>query len=144
MNAPATIASLPDTQSRTDYRGLRIDAVADKAMRFPVTIRTGHRLLPTIATFSMAVDLPAVTKGTHMSRFIELLEEQTGRWTSRDSQFLYFVRKTAPISGVASQTSLCPCSKEISAYGAHNQRSLISIEAELSGEMAIEDLIAIA
>src|SRR5678815_5329026 len=78
MNAPATIASLPDIQSRTDYRGLRIDAVAVKAVRFPVTIRTGHRLLPTIATFSMAVDLPAVTKGTHMSRFIELLEAQTG------------------------------------------------------------------
>jgi len=190
MNAPA-IASLPDIQSRTDYRGLRIDAVGIRAVRFPVTIRAGHRLLPTIATFSMAVDLPAVTKGTHMSRFIELLEAQTGAMDQQrfkqlliemlerlearsgtvDMQFPYFVRKTAPISGATSQldyevcwqgsiseggrysfrmhvtvpaTSLCPCSKEISAYGAHNQRSMISIEAELSGEMAIEELIAIA
>jgi GTP cyclohydrolase FolE2 len=102
---------------------------------------------------------------------IEMLERLETRSGTVDMQFLYLVRKTAPISGVASQldyevcwqgsmsddgryafrmhvtvpaTSLCPCSKEISAYGAHNQRSLISIEAELSGEMAIEDLIAIA
>jgi GTP cyclohydrolase IB len=86
-------------------------------------------------------------------------------------RFPYFARKTAPVSGVQSQldyevcwrasacegephefsmrvtvpaTSLCPCSKEISAYGAHNQRSHISIEAVLAGEMPIAELIAIA
>jgi MptA/FolE2 family GTP cyclohydrolase len=48
------------------------------------------------------------------------------------------MRVTVPV------TSLCPCSKEISAYGAHNQRSHISIEAELAGDMTIEELIAIA
>jgi GTP cyclohydrolase IB len=191
MNAPEKIALLPDIQSQVDNRDLRIDAVGVNRVRYPMTIRAGKRLLPTIATLSMTVGLPAVTKGTHMSRFIELLEAQTealdqerfkmillnmlerleARSGSIEMRFPYFVKKTAPISGVQSQldyevcwrgsvsnerrysfwmhvtvpaTSLCPCSKEISAYGAHNQRSHISIEAELTGEMAIEELIAIA
>jgi GTP cyclohydrolase FolE2 len=191
MNAPETIALLPDIQSRADNRDLRIDAVGISGVRYPMTIRAGERLLPTIATLSMTVGLAAVTKGTHMSRFIELLEARTealdqegfkgmlldmlerleARSGAIEMRFPYFVRKSAPVSGVQSQldyevcwrgsvsdegrysfwmhvtvpaTSLCPCSKEISAYGAHNQRSNISIEAELAGEMAIEDLIAIA
>jgi GTP cyclohydrolase FolE2 len=137
------------------------------------------------------VGLPAVTKGTHMSRFIELLEARTEALDqagfkailldmlerleactgSIEMRFPYFVRKTAPVSGAQSlldyevrwrgsvsdegrysfrmhvtvpATSLCPCSKEISAYGAHNQRSHISIEAELEDKMTIEELIAIA
>lgn len=191
MNAPEKIAFLPDIQSQVDNRDLRIDAVGINAVRYPMTIRAGKRLLPTIATLSMTVSLPAVTKGTHMSRFIELLEARTealdqggfkailldmlerleARSGAIEMRFPYFMRKTAPASGVQSQldyevcwrgsisddgrysfwmhvtvpaTSLCPCSKEISAYGAHNQRSHISIEAELAGEMAIEELIAIA
>lgn len=156
-----------------------------------MTVRAGKRLVPTIATLSMSVGLSAVTKGTHMSRFIELLEaraealDQHGframlldmlkrleaRSGAIEIRFPYFVRKSAPVSGVQSYldyeacwrgsvsdegrysfrmqvmvpaTSLCPCSKEISAYGAHNQRSHIRIEAELADEMAIEELIAIA
>lgn len=191
MNAPEKIAFLPDIQSQVDNRDLRIDAVGINAVRYPMTIRAGKRLLPTIATLSMTVSLPAISKGTHMSRFIELLEAQTdaldqggfkailldmlerleARSGAIEMRFPYFVRKTAPVSGVQSQldyevcwrgsvsdaerysfwmhvtvpaTSLCPCSKEISAYGAHNQRSHISIEAELAGKMAIEELIAIA
>ncbi len=191
MNAPEKIAFLPDIQSQVDCRDLRIDAVGVNAVRYPMTIRAGKRLLPTIATVTMTVSLPAVTKGTHMSRFIELLEARTealdpegfktvlfdmlerldARSGSIEMRFPYFVRKTAPVSGVQSQldyevcwrgsvsdegrylfrmhvtvpaTSLCPCSKEISAYGAHNQRSHISIEAELAGRMEIEELIAIA
>ncbi len=191
MKAPERIAMLPDVQSRTDSRDMHIDAVGIKSVRSPVTIRAGERLLPTIATFCMTVGLSAVRKGTHMSRFIELLEAQTRALDQREFKLLlfdmlarlnarsgtiemrfpYFVRKTAPVSRVQSQldyevcwrgrvsdegrysfwmhvtvpaTSLCPCSKEISAYGAHNQRSQISIEAELGGEMAIEELIAIA
>jgi GTP cyclohydrolase IB len=159
--------------------------------RYPITIRAGERLIATIATLSMTVGLSAVTKGTHMSRFIELLEAQTEALDQRkfkaillnmlerlearsgaiEMRFPYFVKKTAPVSGVPSQldyeacwrgsvseegqysfrmhvtvpaTSLCPCSKEISAYGAHNQRSHISIEAEVAGEMAIDELITIA
>ena len=191
MNALETIAMLPDVQSRADSRELRIDAVGIKSVRTPVTIRSGERLSPTIATFSMTVGLPAVTKGTHMSRFIELLELQTGaldqqgfrlllldmlaRLDARsgmiEMRFPYFVSKRAPVSRVASRldyevcwrarvsdegrysfwmhvtvpaTSLCPCSKEISAYGAHNQRSRISIDAELADSLAVEELIAIA
>jgi GTP cyclohydrolase IB len=191
MNALETIAMLPDVQSRADSRELRIDAVGIKSVRTPVMIRSGERLSPTIATFSMTVGLPAVTKGTHMSRFIELLELQTGaldqqgfrlllldmlaRLDARsgmiEMRFPYFVSKRAPVSRVASRldyevcwrarvsdegrysfwmhvtvpaTSLCPCSKEISAYGAHNQRSRISIDAELADSLAVEELIAIA
>lgn len=191
MNAPDRFLFLPDIQSQVDNRDLRIDAVGIKGVRYPMTIRAGKRLLPTIATLSMTVGLPAVTKGTHMSRFIELLEAQTealdqkgfktilldmlerleARSGAIEMRFPYFVKKTAPVSGVESQldyevcwrgsvsgegrysfwmhvtvpaTSLCPCSKEISAYGAHNQRSHIGIETEVAGEMPIEELIAIA
>ena len=156
-----------------------------------MTIRAGKRPQSTIATLSMTVRLAAATKGTHMSRFIELLEAQSGpldqdgfknlllgmverleaRSGSIEMRFPYFVKKSAPVSGVQSQldyevcwrasvsddgrysfwmdvtvpaTSLCPCSKEISAYGAHNQRSHIRIEAETTGELTLEELIAIA
>ena len=101
----------------------------------------------------------------------EMLERLEARTGTIEMRFPYFVRKVAPVSGVQSQldyevcwrgsvsddgrylfrmhvtvpaTSLCPCSKEISAYGAHNQRSHISVDAELAGEMAIEELIVIA
>lgn len=191
MNAPEKFAFLPDIQSLVDSRDLRIDAVGINGVRYPMTIQAGGKLVPTIAMLSMTVGLSAATKGTHMSRFIELLEARTealdqagfqallldmlerldARSGSIDMRFPYFVRKTAPVSGVQSRldyevcwrgsvaedghysfwmhvtvpaTSLCPCSKEISAYGAHNQRSHIGIEAELAGEMAIEELIAIA
>ena len=191
MNAPLKTALLPDIQSQMDDRDLRIDAVGVSEVRYPVTIRTRSGLQPTVASLSLTVSLPAGRKGTHMSRFIELLEaraepmDQDGfksalldmlaRLDARsgriDMRFPYFVKKAAPVSGVQSQldyevcwrvsvsdlgrhsfrmrvtvpaTSLCPCSKEISAYGAHNQRSHISIDAELEGELEIEDLIAIA
>lgn len=190
MNAPEKI-TLHDVQSQLDSRNIRIDAVGIKGMRYPVTIQVGEKLVQTIATLSMTVGLAAIAKGTHMSRFIELLEAQTGALDTLrfkgivfdmldrleahsgaiEMRFPYFVKKTAPISGVQSQldyevcwkgsvsddgrysfwmhvmvpaTSLCPCSKEISDYGAHNQRSCISIKAELVGEMAIEELIGIA
>ncbi len=190
MNAPARIA-LPDMQARPDTRNTSIDAVGIKGVRYPLTISSAGRCLPTIATLSMTVGLAAATKGTHMSRFIELLEAQTqpldqGNFKrmvfdmlerlrashgTLEIQFPYFVRKAAPVSGVQSQldhevswlgtvapdgeylfamhvtvpaTSLCPCSKEISKYGAHNQRTHISIRASLASDMAIEDLIAVA
>lgn len=189
MNAPEKLAFLPDIQSQADNRHLRIDAVGVNRVRYPITIRSDERLQPTIATLSMTVGLPAATKGTHMSRFIELLEARTEALDQAgfkailldmlkrleavsgaiEMRFPYFVRKIAPVSGVQSQldyeicwrasvsdagrysfwmhvtvpaTSLCPCSKEISAYGAHNQRSHISIDAELAGEMTIEELIS--
>ena len=188
MNTRDPNFSLPDIQSRPDQRELRIDAVGIKGVRYPVTIRSGGGQHATVASFSMTVGLAAQVKGTHMSRFIELLEahgqplDQAGFMAMLDAmlarlgagsgaiemRFPYFVRKRAPVSAVSSlldhdvrwraerseggrrsfrmevtvaATSLCPCSKEISAYGAHNQRSHITIAAELDGEMAIEVLV---
>ncbi|MGE5652297.1 GTP cyclohydrolase FolE2 [Noviherbaspirillum sp. UKPF54] len=190
MNAPERLF-LPDIQSQHDPRNMPINAVGIKGVRYPVVLATADGQAPTVATFSMTVELPASAKGTHMSRFIELLEAQTApldqhgfkslllRMLERldaasgtiEMRFPYFIRKTAPISGVQSlldldacwkisrttdgrirsrmqvvvaATSLCPCSKEISAYGAHNQRSHITIDAELAREMTIEELVAIA
>ena len=190
MNAPERIG-LPDIQSQIDGRDIGIDAVGVKDVRYPVTISTVSGPLPTIAVWSMTVGLHAAAKGTHMSRFIEILEAHAGplspprframvfhmierldaRSGTVEMRFPHFVKKAAPVSGVQSRldydvrwrgsvandgaysfrmkiivpaTSLCPCSKEISEYGAHNQRSHITIEAELEGEMAIEELIAIA
>jgi GTP cyclohydrolase FolE2 len=190
MNAPERI-SLPDVQSLPDGRDIGIDAVGVSDVRYPLTLLSGGRAVATVATLAMTVTLPATSKGTHMSRFIELLEMQTdaldqagfralviamlrrldARSGAIEMRFPYFVRKTAPISGVRSQldhdvrwrgsiagdgaysfrmsvavpaTSLCPCSKEISAYGAHNQRSRITIDVELVDDMTIEELIAVA
>ena len=191
MNAPKRIRFLPDIQSQVDTRDLSIDAVGIKSIRHPIKIQAGDRLVPTIGLFLMTVGLPAAATGTHMSRFIELLEAQTeplnqegfktmqlemlerleARTGTIEMRFPYFARKVAPVSGAKSHldcevcwrggvsdegrylfrmhvtvpvTSLCPCSKAISTYGAHNQRSHISVEAELAGEMAIDELIAIA
>ncbi len=192
MNTRDNSFLLPDVQAQPDLRDLRIDAVGVKGVRYPMTIRSGARTLPTIATLAMTVALPAAAKGTHMSRFIELLEAQgaqaidaarfkaavfdmlerlEARSGSIEMRFTWFVRKTAPVSGVTSlldcevwwtgavdaagrytfrikitvpATSLCPCSRDISDYGAHNQRSHIGIDAELAGDMEIDELVAIA
>ena len=144
----------------------------------------------TVATFKMYVNLPHNFKGTHMSRFVEILNrhereisvesfgkmlvEMTERLAATsgliEMSFPYFVMKKAPVSGVESlmnyqatifgehtegntevwlkvvvpTTSLCPCSKEISDYGAHNQRSHITITARLTEHMWLEELIEVA
>jgi GTP cyclohydrolase FolE2 len=191
MHAQQRRALLPDIQSRADSRGLALDEVGVKGVRHPVVIQTRGGPQPTVATLTMTVALPASAKGTHMSRFVEVLAAHTGPLDQAgfqalvrdmlqrldadagavDMAFPCFIRKTAPVSGERSLldydvvwhgevshegayrfrvrvtvpvTSLCPCSKEISDYGAHNQRSLISIEAELAQEMALEDLVAVA
>lgn len=190
MNAPDRLI-LADIQSQPDSRNIRIDSVGIKGVRYPVTLLSNGASTPTVATFAMTVSLPPAVKGTHMSRFIELLEAHADAFTQQgfmamasamlkkleaqsgtiEMRFPYFIRKSAPVSGVQSlldleatwrasvsdngkstfemqvivpATSLCPCSKEISAYGAHNQRSHISIDATINDEMAIEELIAIA
>jgi len=182
---------LPDIQSQPDARQIGIAAVGVKRVRYPVTLLVDGRLVPTVATLSMTVGLSAAAKGTHMSRFLEILERQAEPLTQPrfqamtidmldrlnahsgtvEMRFPYFVRKAAPISGVPSYvdydvrwrgtvapdgpysfwmqvivpaTSLCPCSKQISDYGAHNQRSHIVIDAHVEGEMRIEELIASA
>jgi GTP cyclohydrolase IB len=183
---------LDDTQSLPDARHLPIQRVGIKALRYPIQIVTpSGEVHGTVATFSMYVGLPEQVKGTHMSRFIQLLEEQRAPISSQnflaleklmrerldaatsylEMSFPYFRRKAAPVSGVESLldsdvrmivettaahgtrltievvapvTSLCPCSKKISDYGAHNQRSHITIRAEGSTALSIDSLIDIA
>ena len=184
-------SGLPDIQARPDHRNLPIEAVGIKGVRYPVTIASGGDCVPTIATFAMTVALAPTAKGTHMSRFIELLEshreplDQPGfrrllhamlgrlgaHSGSIEMRFPWFARKAAPVSGAQSlldyevlwratldaagdyrlalhvlvpATSLCPCSKEISRYGAHNQRSHIGIEVELGSGLEIHELVGIA
>ncbi len=184
--------TLDDTQSLPDARHLPIQRVGIKALRYPMQIVTSAgEVQGTVATFAMYVGLPEQVKGTHMSRFIQLLEEQRAPISSQsfltleklmrerlgattsylEMSFPYFRRKAAPVSGVESLldsdvkmiiettaalgtrltievvapvTSLCPCSKQISDYGAHNQRSHITIRAEGSTALTIDSLIDIA
>ena len=183
--------ALDDIQSLPDTRRLPIQRVGIKALRYPVRIvATGGEVQGTVATFSMYVGLSAQVKGTHMSRFVELLEAQPAALSPHsflaleklmrerleaetgylEMSFPYFRRKAAPVSGaeslldsdvklivettargtrltievVAPVTSLCPCSKKVSDYGAHNQRSHITIRAEGSAQLSIDSLIDIA
>ncbi|PKO88735.1 MAG: GTP cyclohydrolase I FolE2 [Betaproteobacteria bacterium HGW-Betaproteobacteria-10] len=191
MNAPETFF-LPDVQAAADIRQLAIQQVGIKGLRYPLELESGSgEVLNTIAHLTMTVGLPPEVKGTHMSRFVELLEGRQGALTQDglfrmladmllrlDAQsgriemsFPYFIRKMAPVSGVeslldydvtliieqlsgqraslslrvvAAVTSLCPCSKKISEYGAHNQRSHITLEAKLRARMDIEELVRLA
>lgn len=184
--------NIPDVQNSADTRQIAINKVGIKSIRHPIKVQdksTGVQ--HTIAMFNMYVGLPHNFKGTHMSRFVELLEGRSGKLTQEglflmmeemllrldaesgriELAFPYFIRKKAPVSGVeslldydatliidkrpgeytsltlrvvAAVTSLCPCSKKISDYGAHNQRSHITLEARLRESMAIEELVRIA
>ncbi|GLU32222.1 GTP cyclohydrolase FolE2 [Trinickia caryophylli] len=182
---------MPDVQSSVDTRQIAIQRVGVKGVRHPLTVRTLRGdAQPTVGTWNLDVHLPADQKGTHMSRFVALLEDGCAPLDSATMRamlaamlekleasagrievtFPYFVSKTAPVSGVSSLldyevtmtgelrdgalraflqvlvpvTSLCPCSKEISQYGAHNQRSHVTIRAELAADMPAEELIRIA
>jgi GTP cyclohydrolase FolE2 len=84
MNALAQIAVLPDVQSRPDYRALSIEAAGIRDLRYPVIVQSSRQSQATIATFSMSVGLAAATKGTHMSRFVELLDSQTQHQLNRE------------------------------------------------------------
>jgi GTP cyclohydrolase I len=183
-------ASVEDVQGRADTRRIAIDRVGIRNIRHPIKLRDRSGVQQqSVASFEMYVDLPHDLKGTHMSRFVELLhgidelsverfglllaqmterlEAERGFITVR---FPLFVTKRAPVSGVTSLmdyevtligeralkhnrislqvvvpvTSLCPCSKKISERGAHNQRSHITLTAEVREPVWIEDLIDIA
>ena len=188
--ARAPLAEVEDVQGRADTRRLPINRVGVKDISHPVRVKdrsAGEQ--HTIATFNMYVSLPHNFKGTHMSRFVEILHTEReisvesframlATMTERleantghiEMSFPFFVMKRAPVSGVESLmdyhasligerrgghtemwvkvvvpvTSLCPCSKRISAYGAHNQRSHVTITARLRDHMWIEELIEIA
>ncbi|MCI0400903.1 MAG: GTP cyclohydrolase FolE2 [Gammaproteobacteria bacterium] len=189
MNRPIPLISpIADLQSRTDTRQIPIDKVGIKDIRHPIVIadRAG-REQHTVATFNMYVNLPHSFKGTHMSRFVEILNNNEYEITVKsfkqmiremsqllkaesghiEMSFPYFVTKSAPVSGVKSLldyevtfigqtvnneptvlvkvvvpiTTLCPCSKEISEYGAHNQRSHVTVCVRTRDFIWIEELI---
>lgn len=182
--------NIPDVQSSEDLRHLAIDRVGIKSIRHPVKVadKSGG-VQHTVAVFNMYVHLPHNFKGTHMSRFVEILNGRA-REISVESfesmlrqmiqkleaesgyiemSFPYFVNKAAPVSGVMSLldydvtfigsiekgkysfkmkvlvpvTSLCPCSKKISEYGAHNQRSHVTVTACTNDFVWIEDIVRI-
>lgn len=186
---PNDLHTIPDVQSSEDTRRLAINKVGIKSIRHPVKVRDRNGgVQHTVAMFNMYVGLPHHFKGTHMSRFVEILngreheisvesfepmlremvtrlEAQTGHV---EMVFPYFINKSAPISGVQSLmdyevtftgeireggeyeftmkiivpvTSLCPCSKKISDYGAHNQRSHVTITATLGDHVWIEEIV---
>jgi GTP cyclohydrolase IB len=184
------VTDIEDVQGRADTRRLPINRVGIKDIRHPVRVKdrtAGEQ--HTIAQFNMYVALPHNFKGTHMSRFVEILHgereisvESFGKMLEKmterleadtghiEMSFPFFVMKKAPVSGVESLmdyhasligehrngrtemwirvvvpvTSLCPCSKKISAYGAHNQRSHVTINAKVRSHLWIEELIDIA
>ncbi|GIV03607.1 MAG: GTP cyclohydrolase FolE2 [Fimbriimonadales bacterium] len=173
MLTPST-ESLPDIQNTSDHRGITLEQVGITDLRYPITVLDrAQGQQRTIATLTMSVCLPHHFKGTHMSRFVEILNHYRGEFTMRtlpdllhemkqrleaaaariEIHFPYFLERTAPVSGMKALmdyqctfigesngstddfvlgvrvpvASLCPCSKEISEYGAHNQRGEVDI-----------------
>lgn len=191
INGPArtgTDQTMPDVQASRDTRRVAIDRVGVKEVVYPIRLATrdgGEQR--SVATISMYVALPQEQKGTHMSRFLEVLNEHAGEpfrpediptltrairdrlkaeHAHFEASFVYFIEKHAPVTGApglmnyevsfectanshddlimsvaAPATSLCPCSKEISEYGAHNQRCRIEAKVRTDGVLWIEDLV---
>ncbi|MDT8442176.1 MAG: GTP cyclohydrolase FolE2 [Desulfuromonadales bacterium] len=179
--------NMPDMQRSRDERNIAIDKVGVKDIRYPIVVQDRSReRQQTVARINMYVDLPHHFKGTHMSRFIEILNQYHGEISiermdslladmkSRleascahiELDFPYFIEKQAPVSAATSLmeyqcrmvaslgdqydfqlgvtvplTSLCPCSREISARGAHNQRSAVRVEIRYREHVWLEDLI---
>jgi GTP cyclohydrolase I len=179
---------MKDVQNTFDDRGIGIDKVGIKNIRYPITVMDKKNgVQHTIASINMYVNLPKQFKGTHMSRFVEILNEHRGNINIKDYsrilekmqkrfnaysahlevEFPYFIEKKAPVThspslmeynckfiGVKNGEgsdfilvvtvpvlTLCPCSKEISKYGAHNQRSLVTVHIRFNGLVWIEDVI---
>ncbi len=179
---------LKDTQNEPDSRMLPIDRVGVTDLRYPVQVRDkDHAIQSTIATVELTVDLPHHFKGTHMSRFVEvlnshgpvihvdnireILESLTERLESDCAhlkfEFPFFLQKRAPVTQapglidytakfnatlengrldfvvttIVPVTTLCPCSKAISAAGAHNQRGHVTLAVRCTKPMWIEDMI---
>jgi len=183
----ATPPPMPDMQKRRDTRRVPIAKVGVKDITYPVVVMDKNRSLQhTVARVNMYVDLPHHFKGTHMSRFVEILnkyreqialdkletilDEMKAKLGSESAhleiQFPYFIDKQAPVSGAKSLmeyncefnasmtdaldfvltvkvplTSLCPCSRELSRFGAHNQRSVMTVRVRYRDFIWIEDLV---
>ncbi len=190
-------SAIPDVQASRDARRVAIDKVGVKDVTYPIRLREMHgSTQTTVATINMYVSLPHTQKGTHMSRFLEVLNDHTSEPITPDKipgiahairerlnaktahlevSFTYFIKKAAPVTGhpglmdyrvsfeaestldsshggskevgdftmsvSAPATSLCPCSKEISIHGAHNQRCHIAAKVRLNSDLWIEELV---
>ncbi|MEJ2726353.1 MAG: GTP cyclohydrolase FolE2 [Deltaproteobacteria bacterium] len=178
---------MEDIQNHKDNRNIDIDQVGVKGIRYPITVRDkdmGEQ--QTVAEINMYVNLPRYYKGTHMSRFVEILNEHSRRISLQnfseileemkerlkaesahmEISFPYFVNKAAPVSGTEGLmeyrctfkgslnktidlmlviqvpiSTLCPCSREISDFGAHNQRGEVRLQVRFKKFVWIEDLI---
>ncbi|OAG28248.1 GTP cyclohydrolase FolE2 [Thermodesulfatator autotrophicus] len=184
------MSELKDVQSLPDYRQIEIDKVGIKGIRYPVSVLDRHKgIQHTIAEINMYVDLPHHFKGTHMSRFVEILnefrheihikkilcilQEMRKRLTAKvahiEMSFPFFMEKEAPVSKAVGLMgyncrilgsmgenfrdlvlevevpimTVCPCSKEISAKGAHNQRGIVRVKVRFKKFIWIEELIEI-
>jgi GTP cyclohydrolase IB len=178
---------MEDIQNHSDDRNIDIDQVGVKGICYPITVLDkdmGEQ--QTVAKINMYVDLPRYYKGTHMSRFVEILNEHSRRISLQnfseildemkkrlnaesahmEISFPYFISKRAPVTGIEGLmeyrcqfkgslnsgsdliviihvpiSTLCPCSKEISEYGAHNQRGEVRLQARFRKFVWLEDLI---
>ena len=181
--------NLRDIQSEPDYRNLPVDRVGIKDISYPVVVlEKSEGEQHTVAKINMYVNLPHNFRGTHMSRFIEILNKHRNGISTKkirqilddmkselnaetahfEIEFPFFLTKEAPISKEPAKMeyqcrltansnddyysltvtvpvlSVCPCSKEISKYGAHNQRSMLSATIRAKDKVWIEDIIAVA
>jgi GTP cyclohydrolase I len=178
---------ITDIQNRRDHRKIEINKVGVKNIRYPITVLDKAKgVQVTVAKVNMYVDLPHHFKGTHMSRFVEILNRFKGDISIKnfsnilsemkkklkaksahlEIEFPYFIEKEAPVSrskslmeyvcrfcGTSNEkddfyvgivvpiTTVCPCSKEISQYGAHNQRSMVTVNLRFKKFIWIEDII---
>ncbi|MFC1494685.1 GTP cyclohydrolase FolE2 [Thermodesulfobacteriota bacterium] len=180
---------MEDIQNHKDERNVDIDQVGVKGIRYPITVLdkdSGKQ--QTVAKINMYVNLPRHYKGTHMSRFVEILNEHSKRISLQNFSdileevknrlnaesahmeitFPYFINKRAPVSGSEGLmeykctfkgslnkgtdlltvihvpiSTLCPCSKEISEFGAHNQRGEVTLKVRFKKFIWIEDLIGL-
>jgi len=181
--------SLPDTQNQFDKREIPIDKVGIKNLKYPIAVKDrDNGIQHTVATIAMTVDLPKEFKGTHMSRFVEvlmnkreihidsiyeLLSEMQNKLNAKSAHleldFPYFKEKKAPVSKkpslidyrikyhavmngdkkdlimtvIVPVKTLCPCSKHISKYGAHNQRGEVTVAIRFLKALWIEDIVSI-
>lgn len=177
-----------DIQNQKDHRNIAITKVGVKGIKYPVIVLDRTKgTQPVNATINMYVNLPHHFKGTHMSRFVEVLNEFRGQINIKtfhiilekvreklhaqsahmEISFPYFIEKKAPVTKAKSLmeyrclfcgahdgektdfkvgvvvpvTTLCPCSKEISCAGAHNQRSMVTVKVRFKKFFWIEDII---
>ncbi len=176
-----------DIQNTPDDRNIAIDKVGVRAVKYPINVRErDNGPQHTVGVFSLTVDLPREYKGTHMSRFLEVLsqhnhdlspetipgiltqlrEKLKAQTAHLEVKFTMFREKAAPVTGKKGMmgyecgfiaaggaiedfqlylcvpvATLCPCSKEISNYGAHNQRGYVTVKVRPNGLLWLEDVI---